>query len=76
MHVDVRSIDILCENSKSTSRVSPFAQTWWYATSSADTRLFPLPVLAGARQGPPQGQLRFESANAVGGHDRRGMKGA
>lgn len=72
--MEVRSIVILCF--KSTSRVSHFAKTWWYATSSADTRLFPLPVLTSARQGPPQGQLRFESTNAVGGHDRRGMKGA
>lgn len=57
-------------------QTSHFAQTWWYATSSADTSLFPLPVLAGAQQGPPQGQARFESTNAVGGHDGEGMKEA
>ena len=55
---------------------SLYAKTWWQVASSTDTRLFPLPVLARARQRPAEGQPGFESTNAVGGHGREGMKEA
>ena len=53
-----------------------YTTTWWQAASSTDTRLFPLPVLARARQGPAEGQTGFESTNGVGGNGREGMKEA
>ncbi len=52
------------------------AEAWRRAASSTDTRLFPLPVLAWARQRPAEGQPGFESTNAVGGHGGEGMKEA
>lgn len=45
-------------------------KTRWQAASSADIRLFPLPVLAWARQRPAEGQTGFESTNGVGGNGR------
>lgn len=57
-------------------QIAHFVKSCWYATSWADTSLFPLPALAGAQQGPPQGQARFEFTNAVGGRDGEGMKEA
>lgn len=51
-------------------------ETWWQVASSIDTRLFPLPVLAWARQRPAEGQTGFESTNGVGGNSGEGMKEA
>lgn len=49
-----------------TSQAFSSAKTWRHVTSSTDTRLFPLPVLAWTLQRPAWGQLSFESTNAEG----------
>lgn len=59
-----------------TQALSCYTKTWSQVASSTDTRLFPLPVLARARQRPAEGQTGFESTNGVGGDGREGMKEA